>query len=80
MTVHYTDRAAKDMENLPLKDRQRVLDAVDRFAASGVGDVRALGGRWCGRFRLRSGTWRVVFRMENGIVVIRVLHRREAYR
>ena len=80
MIVHYTDRAAKDMENLPLKDRQRVLDAVDRFAASGVGDVRALGGRWRGRFRLRSGIWRVVFRMENGIVVIRVLHRREAYR
>ena len=80
MIVHYTDRAAKDMENLSLKDRRRVLDAVDRFAASGVGDVRALGGRWRGRFRLRSGTWRVVFRMENGIVVIRVLHRREAYR
>ena len=80
MTVHYTDRAAKDMENLPFKDRQRVLDAVDRFAESGVGDVRALGGRWHGRFRLRSGTWRVIFRMENGIVVIRVLHRREAYR
>ena len=80
MIVHYTDHAAKDMENLPLKDRQRVLDVVNRFAASGVGDVRALGGQWRGRFRLRSGIWRVVFRMEDGIVVIRVLHRREAYR
>ena len=26
------------MENPPLKDRRRGLDAVDRFAASGVGD------------------------------------------
>ena len=80
MTVHYTGRAVKDMENLPHKDRERVMDAVDRFAASGVGDVRALGGQWRGRFRLRSGAWRVIFRMESGIVVIRVLHRREAYR
>ena len=68
------------MGNLPLKDRQRMLDAVDRFAASGVGDVRPLGGQWRGRFRLRSGNWRAIFRMEDGIVVIRVLHRREAYR
>ena len=80
MTVHYTGRAAKDMGNLPLKDRQRMLDAVDRFAASGVGDVRPLGGQWRGRFRLRSGIWQAIFRMEDGIVVIRVLHRREAYR
>ena len=43
--VRYTGKAARDLENLPRNDRQRVLDALDRFAASGVGDVRALGGR-----------------------------------
>ena len=80
MTVRYTNRAAKDIENLPPKDRQRVLDALDRFAANGVGDVRALGGKWRGWFRLRVGSWRAVFRMENDLIVIRVLHRREAYR
>ena len=40
MTVRYTDKAARDLENLPRKDRQRILDALDRFAVSGVGDVR----------------------------------------
>ena len=68
------------MQNLPVKDRERVLNAVDRFAASGVGDIRALGGPWHGRFRLRVGRWRVIFRQDDGIVVLRVLHRREAYR
>lgn len=80
MTARYTHRAVKDMEDLSLEDRKRVLDAVDRFAASGVGDVRALGGQWRGRFRLRVGNWRAIFRQENDIVVVRVLHRREAYR
>ena len=80
MTARYTRRAAKDMEDLPLDDRKRVLNAVDRFAASGVGDVRALGGQWRGRFRLQVGNRRVIFRQENDIVVVRVLHRREAYR
>ena len=80
MTVRYTGKAARDLENLPRNDRQRVLDALDRFAVRGVGDVRALGGRWRGRFRLRVGDWRAILRMEDDIVVIRVSHRREAYR
>ena len=80
MTVRYTDKAARDLENLPRKDQQRILDALDRFAVSGVGDVRALGGRWRGRFRLRAGDWRAILRMEDEIVVIRVSHRRGVYR
>ena len=80
MTVRYTDKAAKDLEDLPRRDRQRILDALDRFAASGAGDVRAPGGRWRGRFRLRVGDWRAILRMEDEVVVIRVSHRREAYR
>lgn len=80
MTVRYANRAGKDMQNLPLEDRERVLNAVDRLAASGVGDIRALGGPLRGRFRLRVGRWRVIFRRDDDIVVLRVLHRREAYR
>ena len=80
MTARYTRRAEKDLQNLPFKDRQRVLDAVDRFAAKGVGDIRALSGQWRGRYRLRVGNWRVIFRRQDGIVVLGVLNRREAYR
>ena len=80
MIVHYTNRALNDLESLPQDDRRRVVEALDRFAETGVGDVRALAGRLKGRFRLRIGVWRVVFRVEDGVVVVRVLHRREAYR
>ena len=80
MTVRYANRAEKDLQNLPLEDQRRILDAVDRLAAERVGDVRALGGPLRGQFRLRVGRWRVVFRREVDIVVLRVLHRREAYR
>ena len=80
MTVRYTDKAARDLENLPRKDQQRIQDALDRFAVSGVGDVCTLGGRWRGRFRLRVGDWRAILRIEDEIVVIRVSHRRDVYR
>ena len=42
MTVHYTKRAVKDLETLPPAGQRRIVEAVDRFAMSGVGDVRAL--------------------------------------
>ena len=80
MTVHYTNKAYKDLENLAQGDRRRVVEALDRFAESGAGDVRALAGRWRGRFRLRVGSYRAIFRVDDGVVVVRVLHRREAYR
>ena len=78
--VRYANRALKDMQNLPSEDRERVVNAVGRFAANGDGDVRALSGPWRGRFRLRVGSWRVIFEREDAVVVVRVLHRREAYR
>ena len=80
MTVRFTNKACKDLEGLPHNDRRRVVEALDRFSRSGLGDVRALTGRWTGTFRLRVGSFRAIFRTEAGIIVIRVLHRRDAYR
>lgn len=78
--VRYANRALKDMRSLASEDRERVINAVGRFATSGDGDVRALSGPWRGQFRLRVGPWRVIFEREDAVVVVRVLHRREAYR
>ncbi len=54
-----------------------------RFAETGLGDVKRLSGR-SGQWRLRVGDWRVLFTYEEedgeAIVVLRALHRREAYR
>ncbi|MCY4377939.1 MAG: type II toxin-antitoxin system RelE/ParE family toxin [Spirochaetaceae bacterium] len=80
MTVHYTNKAYKDLESLAQNDRRRVVEALDRFAEGGTGDVRALAGRWKGNFRLRVGNLRAILRVDQGIIVVRVLHRREAYR
>ena len=80
MTVRYANRAEKDLQNLPMEDRRRVANALDRLGTGGGGDVRALGGPLRGQYRLRVGPWRVVFRREDDILVLRVLHRREAYR
>jgi mRNA-degrading endonuclease RelE of RelBE toxin-antitoxin system len=59
----------------------RVKLAVERFAAIGVGDVKRLKGTKPPEFRLRVGAYRVRFQSAPGVILIlRVLHRSEAYR
>ena len=61
----------------------RILSGVTRYAETGVGDARAMRASAVADFRLRVGDWRVLFDKDaqNGaLIIIRILHRREAYR
>lgn len=57
------------------------MRALRSFAEEG-GEVRKLKG-FTDRWRLRVGTWRVIFRYDadgRAVSVVAVLHRSEAYR
>lgn len=81
MTVVWTRPALQDMRRLDRDAADRVREAVNRFAGSGQGDVRTLAGGG-DEYRLRVGDYRVRFTYQERttLVVLRVLHRREAYR
>lgn len=74
-------RAESDLRGLDRETARRVFDAVERFVASGHGDIRKLKGT-TNEFRLRVGDWRIRLerRPEGGYNVLRVLNRRDAYR
>jgi mRNA interferase RelE/StbE len=59
----------------------RVVRALETFATSGRGDVKALKGALKGRYRLRVSKWRVFFLLDgaNNIVVVDVDNRGQAY-
>ena len=60
---------------------RRVKQSVERFAESGAGNVRRLQAIDPPEFRLRAGDYRVRFHLAGGTLrVLRVRHRREAYR
>ena len=80
--IELSNRAVADLDDLNRRARERIIAALERFAESREGDVIKLHGRG-NEWRMRVGDWRVILDIENevGIVyVIRVLHRREAYR
>ena len=64
------------------RTRERVLAALERMAETGHGDVVKMRG-WDREWRLRVGVYRIRLTFEfqtQTIRVLRVLHRREAYR
>ena len=60
----------------------RLIQALERFAASGHGDVKHLKGR-TDELRLRVGAWRIRFTLADDgqtVNVLRILPRGRAYR
>jgi len=78
-----TRPAQRDLERVPADDRARVLDVLDALIAGRPGlDLRKLAGRRH-EWRLRAGDWRILLECDPGagvVRVMRVLHRRDAYR
>lgn len=81
--VRISRRARKQMEDIPLRDREFIVNALDRLAENPYsGNIRKLTGLE-NEWRLRVGQWRVRFVInddEHTIDVLRVLPRDKAYR
>jgi mRNA-degrading endonuclease RelE of RelBE toxin-antitoxin system len=79
--VLFRPRAAKDLEQLPNRDRDQVEEAIERFVQTGSGDIKMLKGD--GRqLRSRVGDWRVrsIYEKPDIIRILHIRNRREAYR
>ena len=83
VSLTFSRAARRDLRALPARDRERVLDRLDAYAADPEApghDVRPLAGEPEG-FRLRAGDWRALFTLSGAeMTVYRIRHRREAYR
>jgi mRNA interferase RelE/StbE len=78
--ISYAGHALRDMRNLDPGTRRRINDALARFAATDLGDVRRLQGI-AGIYRLRIGKWRLFFRLgkPNELEVLAIENRGQAY-
>lgn len=81
--IRITERAERDLKQLPTRDQARVRAALDGLTTRPpTGDIRKLQGIE-GEWRLRVGNWRVRFRLSNdqqSVDVLRILPRGRAYR
>jgi mRNA-degrading endonuclease RelE of RelBE toxin-antitoxin system len=74
-------QAQADLAALDRAVALRIMGAIHRFAATGAANVHGLHSLHPPEFRLRVGDWRVRFHDHGDwIDILRVRHRREAYR
>jgi mRNA interferase RelE/StbE len=79
--IAWSEDARADARRIDQKTAMRIFTAIQRFAETGVGDVKELKGK-SGELRLRIGDYRVRFTndADDTIRIHSVRHRREAYR
>lgn len=80
-TVIWSPEARADLRAVDRETARRILRAIDSYLTTGAGDVKKLQPPRH-EFRLRVADYRVLFlpKEELTIEVLRVLHRKDAYR
>ncbi|MEK6814941.1 MAG: type II toxin-antitoxin system RelE/ParE family toxin [Nitrospirota bacterium] len=80
--ISWEKRALKELAKLDRPHRARVVEAVEGLAKDPFLGT-ALEGQWEGLRRLRVGSYRIIYALDRGqllVLVLRVGHRREVYR
>ena len=76
-TVKLTTEAWRQAEELPQAIRTRLLRLVDRLEQwPAVSGAKPLRGNLTGQYRLRTGDYRVQFRVEGDeVIIVKIGHR-----
>jgi mRNA-degrading endonuclease RelE of RelBE toxin-antitoxin system len=81
MDVTITPTAAKEFDGLPATMQTRMIGVFERLKDfPAVSGAKPLRGKLAGRYRMRTGDYRVQFRVEgNRVIVEKVGHRDRFY-
>ncbi len=79
--IVWSDEARADVRAIDRATALWLLQGLARFALTESGDVKQLEGYDPPQFRLRVGDYRIRFRyIGESIEIVRVRHRKDAYR
>mgnify|MGYP001602504068 CR=1 FL=1 len=79
--VSYKESVAGDLRRLDKSTARRILDKLERTLSANPDAGIPLTGEFRGLFRYRIGDYRVIYtKAPDGILVLRLRHRKDAYR
>ena len=81
MNVVLTREGQAEFDALPLAVQPRVRSVLARLNAwPNVSGAMPLRREWAGHYRIRTGDWRVIFRVvAPDVIVVRIRNRRDVY-
>lgn len=78
--VTLTPEAAQALEDLPLVIHTRVLTLLERLEKwPAVSGAKPLSGPLARRYRMRTGDYRLQFRLERGVIVVEKIGHRDRF-
>lgn len=78
VTLEYD--AAKQLGQLPKPIKSRMIELIARLADwPNISGAKPLTGKLAGHFRLRTGDYRLQYRVESGIVIIEQVGHRDGF-
>lgn len=79
--IDFKASVEKDLRKLDPPTARKVLDRLEKALQAPRNPGEPLHGEFAGLYKFRVGDWRVVYvPTSEGYLVLRVSHRREAYR
>ncbi len=80
--IEWTEEAVKDLKIIEKQVGRRILKKLSWFSENFETIVpEPLSGEFKETYKLRVGDWRVIYTIENGVIVIQSIgHRREIYK
>jgi len=78
--IKFKNKAVKELQKLPKKDAERIVEKISALSDNISGDVKKLTD-FTPEYRLRVGNYRVLFEIESDVIIIyHIKHRGEAYK
>ena len=79
--IEYKASVERDLKALDKQAVARVLGEIEKKLAHRPDSGAPLTGEFKGLFRFRIGAWRVIYSKSRGsLLILRISHRKEAYR
>lgn len=79
--ISFKKSVSRDLKKLNKNDAERILEKIEQDLPEKADTFPLLTGKFTGLRKFRIGDYRVIFTIiENTALVLRISHRRDAYR
>jgi mRNA interferase RelE/StbE len=79
--IVFKKSVSRDLKKLSKDDAERILDKIEKVLPETADTFPLLTGKFSGLRKFRIGEYRVIYAIiENAALVLRISHRRDAYR
>lgn len=79
--IEYDSKVFKQLSKIDKKDVKAILDKIESFAEEPIlTQIKKLKTPFDGAYRLRAGNYRVIFYLENDLMLVsKIAHRKNVY-